>query len=50
MRVRVRVWQGVSVGEKLVNMGQRCSDTRPLFFDNVVVPAENGALSWSVKG
>jgi len=32
---------GISVGEKLVNMGQRCSDTRPLFFDNVVVPAEN---------
>ena len=22
-------------------MGQRCSDTRPLFFDNVVVPEEN---------
>jgi len=33
--------EGVSVGDKLVNMGQRCSDTRPLFFDNVVVPAEN---------
>jgi acyl-CoA dehydrogenase len=32
---------GISVGEKLVNMGQRCSDTRPLFFDNVVVPKEN---------
>ena len=32
---------GISVGEKLVNMGQRCSDTRPLFFDNVVVPAAN---------
>jgi acyl-CoA dehydrogenase len=32
---------GVSVGAKLVNLGQRCSDTRPLFFDNVVVPAEN---------
>jgi acyl-CoA dehydrogenase len=32
---------GISVGEKLVNMGQRCSDTRPLFFDNVVVSAEN---------
>lgn len=33
--------EGVSFGEKLVNMGQRCSDTRPVFFDNVVVPAEN---------
>jgi acyl-CoA dehydrogenase len=32
---------GVSFGEKLVNMGQRCSDTRPVFFDNVVVPQEN---------
>jgi acyl-CoA dehydrogenase len=33
--------EGISVGEKLVNMGQRCSDTRPIFFDNVVVPKEN---------
>lgn len=32
---------GISVGDKLVNMGQRCSDTRPIFFDNVVVPHEN---------
>jgi len=32
---------GISVGEKLVNMGQRCSDTRPLFFDKVVVPSSN---------
>ena len=32
---------GVSVGEKLINLGQRCSDTRPVFFDNVVVPKEN---------
>jgi acyl-CoA dehydrogenase len=47
---------GVSFGDKLVNMGQRCSglstsltppladlspDTRPVFFDNVVVPKEN---------
>ncbi len=22
-------------------LGQRCSDTRPVFFDNVVVPAAN---------
>merc|ERR1719162_2382229 len=32
---------GISVGAKLVNMGQRCSDTRPLFFEDVVVPKEN---------
>ncbi len=50
---------GVSFGDKLVNMGQRCSglcfenyvasffcdfyfiDTRPVFFDNVVVPNSN---------
>jgi len=32
---------GISVGEKLVNMGQRCSDTRPIFFEDVVVPKEN---------
>lgn len=32
---------GVSVGDKLVNMGQRCSDTRPLFFEDVVVPHDN---------
>ncbi len=32
---------GITVGDKLVNMGQRCSDTRPLFFEDVVVPKEN---------
>mmetsp|Transcript_15149 Transcript_15149/g.45354 ORF Transcript_15149/g.45354 Transcript_15149/m.45354 type:complete len:430 (-) Transcript_15149:46-1335(-) len=32
---------GITVGDKLINMGQRCSDTRPLFFEDVVVPAEN---------
>lgn len=32
---------GVVFGDKLVNMGQRCSDTRPVFFDNVFVPAAN---------
>lgn len=32
---------GISVGDKLVNMGQRCSDTRPIFFEDVVVPEEN---------
>ena len=25
---------GITVGAKLVNMGQRCSDTRPLFFED----------------
>jgi len=32
---------GITVAPKLINMGQRCSDTRPIFFDNVEVPAEN---------
>lgn len=32
---------GVAFGDKLINMGQRCSDTRPVFFENVVVPEEN---------
>jgi len=32
---------GISVGDKLINMGQRCSDTRPVFFEDVVVPKEN---------
>jgi len=26
---------GIVVGEKLMNMGQRCSDTRPVFFEDV---------------
>lgn len=29
---------GVSVGNKLAKMGLRCSDTAPVFFDNVRVP------------
>ena len=33
--------QGVSVGAKEKNLGQRCSDTRAITFDNVVVPEEN---------
>ncbi|NRA46489.1 MAG: acyl-CoA dehydrogenase family protein [Oligoflexales bacterium] len=33
--------KGVSVGEKEKKMGIRGSDTRAVFFDNVVVPAEN---------
>ncbi|GAA5889136.1 hypothetical protein JCM5296_007175 [Sporobolomyces johnsonii] len=32
---------GISVESKLVNMGQRCSDTRIINFENVVVPKEN---------
>lgn len=36
-----RSWPGVSVGKKEYNMGQRCSDTRGITFDNVEVPDEN---------
>lgn len=32
---------GVQVGRKEINMGQRCSDTRGITFDNVLVPKEN---------
>ncbi|KAL9935274.1 hypothetical protein V8E36_005622 [Tilletia maclaganii] len=32
---------GISVGKKEINMGQRCSDTRMITFENVVVPQEN---------
>lgn len=32
---------GVSVGRKEINMGQRCSDTRGITFNDVVVPKEN---------
>lgn len=32
---------GVTVGRKEINMGQRCSDTRGITFDNVIVPKEN---------
>jgi len=32
---------GFSLGKKETNMGQRCSDTRSLSFDNVRIPAEN---------
>jgi len=34
-------WDGVIVGKKEDNMGQRASDTRGLTFENVEVPAEN---------
>jgi acyl-CoA dehydrogenase len=36
-----REWDGVTVGKKEMNMGQRCSDTRGLTFENVEIPAEN---------
>jgi acyl-CoA dehydrogenase len=36
-----REWDGVSVGEKEVNMGQRCSDTRAVMFDDVVISDAN---------
>jgi acyl-CoA dehydrogenase len=32
---------GIQLGKKEVNMGQRCSDTRGITFDEVVVPDEN---------
>lgn len=34
-------WDGVLPGKKEMNMGQRCSDTRGITFENVEVPAEN---------
>lgn len=32
---------GITIGKKEINMGQRCSDTRGVSFDNVIVPDEN---------
>ncbi|KAK4046378.1 hypothetical protein OIV83_006101 [Microbotryomycetes sp. JL201] len=32
---------GITIDSKLINMGQRCSDTRLLTFDNVAVPVKN---------
>jgi acyl-CoA dehydrogenase len=32
---------GISVGRKEINMGQKCSDTRGLTFEDVVVPKQN---------
>jgi acyl-CoA dehydrogenase len=32
---------GISVGKKEINMGQRCSDTRGIAFEEVVVSDEN---------
>ncbi len=36
-----RGWPGVEPGKKEYNMGQRCSDTRGVTFDNVEVPEAN---------
>ena len=36
-----RGWDGVEVGKKEINLGQRCSDTRAVSFNDVEVPAEN---------
>jgi len=36
-----REWDGVTPGKKEDNMGQRCSDTRGITFEDVEVPAEN---------
>jgi len=32
---------GITVGRKEINMGQRCSDTRGITFEDVEVPEEN---------
>ena len=34
-------WDGVSLGKKETNMGQRASDTRSVNFEDVRVPVEN---------
>jgi acyl-CoA dehydrogenase len=34
-------WAGVEIGKKELNMGQRCSDTRGITFEDVEVPEEN---------
>ena len=33
--------KGLTVGRKEINLGQRCSDTRGLTFEDVIVPEEN---------
>ena len=42
---------GITVGRKEINMGQRCSDTRGITFDEVVVPDANrlGAVGEGFK-
>lgn len=36
-----RDWAGVTPGRKEINMGQRCSDTRGITFEDVRIPKEN---------
>ncbi|XP_056632209.1 medium-chain specific acyl-CoA dehydrogenase, mitochondrial-like [Diorhabda sublineata] len=36
-----REWAGVTPGRKEINMGQRCSDTRGITFEDVRIPKEN---------
>jgi len=36
-----REWEGVTPGRKEINMGQKCSDTRGIRFENVRVPKKN---------
>jgi len=36
-----REWEGVQPGRKEINMGQKCSDTRGIRFENVRVPKSN---------
>ncbi|XP_017779073.1 PREDICTED: probable medium-chain specific acyl-CoA dehydrogenase, mitochondrial [Nicrophorus vespilloides] len=36
-----RDWAGVTPGRKELNMGQRCSDTRGITFEDVRIPKEN---------
>ena len=38
---------GVTPGRKEINMGQRCSDTRGISFEDVVVPKENVLIGMS---
>lgn len=42
---------GITVGRKEINIGQRCSDTRGVTFEDVVVPEENvlGAPGYGFK-
>jgi acyl-CoA dehydrogenase len=44
-------WNGVHIGKKEINMGQRCADTRAVSFENVAVPDENriGAEGFGFK-
>jgi len=44
-------WEGVSFENKLINLGQRCSDTRGIVLQDVVVPDANrlGAVGEGFK-